>query len=111
MEVPLPHSVEQILQKICMEQQQSPPDAQARRQLASVGEDSALDILREISRIKIRNLSALINYMATKAPQGYTICFVFFFLSTFVRRGEVLGAVLLPRKTVGGRRVNKFACV
>lgn len=79
MEVSLPHSVEQMLQRICTEQQQPPPEAHTRRNLASLGEESTLELLREISHLKIRNLSALINYMVGKAAQGSTICFVFFF--------------------------------
>lgn len=79
MEVSLPHSVEQMLQRICTEQQQPPPEAHTRRNLASLGEESALELLRKISHLKIRNLSALINYMVGKAAQGSTICFVFFF--------------------------------
>ncbi|XP_034699033.1 probable RNA-dependent RNA polymerase 5 isoform X1 [Vitis riparia] len=70
MEVSLPHSVEQMLQRICTEQQQPPPEAHTRRNLASLGEESALELLRKISHLKIRNLSALISYMVGKAAQG-----------------------------------------
>ncbi|RVW38316.1 putative RNA-dependent RNA polymerase 3 [Vitis vinifera] len=69
MEVSLPHSVEQMLQRICTEQQQPPPEAHTRRNLASLGEESTLELLRKISHLKIRNLSALINYMVGKAAQ------------------------------------------
>lgn len=78
MEISLPHSVEQMLLKICTEQQQPPADALARRQLALLGEESALKLLREISRIPIRNISALIQYMAKQVSQSNAICFVFF---------------------------------
>ncbi|KAK0572519.1 hypothetical protein LWI29_032755 [Acer saccharum] len=52
-EVSLPNSVEHLINKICEEQSQPPPDHQVRRKLASVGEEVALDILRFIATKKI----------------------------------------------------------
>ncbi|TXG61454.1 hypothetical protein EZV62_012817 [Acer yangbiense] len=53
-QVSLPNSVELLMNKICGEQSQPPPDHQARRMLASVGEEKALDILRFIAAKKIQ---------------------------------------------------------
>ncbi|KAJ4708521.1 RNA-dependent RNA polymerase [Melia azedarach] len=53
-QVPLPHSVEQLILKICADQDQPPPDAGARRGLASLGEEGALEVLRTIAGQKIK---------------------------------------------------------
>ncbi|KAI9192350.1 hypothetical protein LWI28_021583 [Acer negundo] len=63
-QVSLPHSVEQLMSKICVEQSQPPPDPSARRMLASLGEESALEILRLIAKSKIRHtFSGFITHM------------------------------------------------
>ncbi|XP_023006718.1 probable RNA-dependent RNA polymerase 5 isoform X2 [Cucurbita maxima] len=67
-EVPLPPSVEQFLLQICVQQNQPPPDAKARRALASLGEEMALDSLRKISSCSIRNLSGFIMHMVRNDP-------------------------------------------
>ncbi|KAK1592184.1 hypothetical protein Q3G72_020916 [Acer saccharum] len=63
-QVSLPHSVEHLMSKICVEQSQPPPDPSARRMLASLGEESALEILRSIAKSKIRHtFSGFITHM------------------------------------------------
>jgi hypothetical protein len=67
-QVALPDKVEQLLQKICKDQKQAPPRADVRQKLASLGEEAALGILREISASSIRkSLGGFILYMINKA--------------------------------------------
>ncbi|XP_062149198.1 probable RNA-dependent RNA polymerase 5 isoform X1 [Alnus glutinosa] len=67
-QVALPDKVEQLLQKICREQNQAPPNADVRQKLASLGEEAALDILRVISASVIRkSLGGFIVHMIDKA--------------------------------------------
>jgi uncharacterized membrane protein YsdA (DUF1294 family) len=70
-QVALPDAVEQLLQNICTTQKQAPPGADVRQKLASLGEEAALGILREISGTVIRkSLGGFILYMIDKAsPQ------------------------------------------
>ncbi|KAG5559291.1 hypothetical protein RHGRI_008991 [Rhododendron griersonianum] len=64
----LPPSVEQIIQRICAEQCQTPPDAEVRWQLDQLGEEASLDILRKIYTQSVRkSLSADIVFMAKNA--------------------------------------------
>ncbi|KAI8565472.1 hypothetical protein RHMOL_Rhmol03G0262000 [Rhododendron molle] len=64
----LPPSVEQMIQRICAEQCQTPPDAAVRWQLDQLGEKASLDILRKISTQSVReSLSADIVFMAQNA--------------------------------------------
>ncbi|XP_028092005.1 probable RNA-dependent RNA polymerase 5 isoform X2 [Camellia sinensis] len=64
-EVRLPQSVESMLQKICIEQFQSPPDTSVRKQLELLGEEVSLEILGIICTQKIRkSLSGFIMYLA-----------------------------------------------
>lgn len=66
-EVPLPESVEKMLQRICLQQSQPPANATARRLLLSQGEQSALALLRTVSNSKIKKtLSAYIIYLANQ---------------------------------------------
>ncbi|XP_042480809.1 probable RNA-dependent RNA polymerase 3, partial [Macadamia integrifolia] len=69
--VPLPASVEQVLTTICERHSISPPDVVgAKRQLASLGEEDSLTILRKISNsTHIRTLTGYIIYM-TKSARG-----------------------------------------
>ncbi|KAE7998673.1 hypothetical protein FH972_003192 [Carpinus fangiana] len=72
-QVPLPVAVERLLQNICTTQKQAPPGADVRQKLASLGEEAALGILREISGSIIRkSLGGFILYMIDKAssPQA-----------------------------------------
>ena len=63
-QVPLPSSVETLIERICREQNQSPPDSTVRQKLADIGEQQALLILDKISKNKIhKSLSAYILYM------------------------------------------------
>ncbi|KAH9800961.1 putative RNA-dependent RNA polymerase 3 [Citrus sinensis] len=65
--VSLPLSVEQLISKIYTEQNKLPPDDGARRSLASLGEDAALDVLRTIASDKIKySFSGYINYLVKK---------------------------------------------
>ncbi|KAI9128687.1 hypothetical protein K1719_000170 [Acacia pycnantha] len=70
--VPLPDSVERLLESICSEQKQAPPSSQVRRELANIGEELAVDILKLISQAKVRSsLSGFIMHMIRspkKAP-------------------------------------------
>ncbi|KAI8565476.1 hypothetical protein RHMOL_Rhmol03G0262200 [Rhododendron molle] len=64
----LPASVEQMIQRICEEQRQEPPDAKVRRELDQLGEEASLDILRKISTRTIRkSLSGFIVHLANEA--------------------------------------------
>ncbi|KAF7813875.1 putative RNA-dependent RNA polymerase 5 [Senna tora] len=68
-QVPLPDSVEQLLDRICSEQNQTPPDSDLRHQLAALGEESASHILSIIASHTIRySLSRYIKYMMHKVP-------------------------------------------
>lgn len=61
----LPECVEEMLNRICLEKQQDPPDENARRNLAEVGEETAIDIVSRIyySNQPIRtNLSRYITW-------------------------------------------------
>ncbi|KAL1289441.1 probable RNA-dependent RNA polymerase 3 isoform X4 [Arachis hypogaea] len=61
--VPLPASVDNLLERICKEQNQSPPDSKVRRKLAEIDEQEALNLLNKISNSKIKSLSAFILYL------------------------------------------------
>lgn len=62
-EVPLPQSVEQLIHQICIQQNQTPPGADLRRELASIGEEASVQLLRKIASTKIqKNLYACIRY-------------------------------------------------
>nr|GMD52422.1 probable RNA-dependent RNA polymerase 3 isoform X1 [Ipomoea batatas] len=66
---PLPPPVEALLQEICREQSQEPPDAEVRRRLADIGEDGAIKILKRISCCTIRHLSSFIIFMVNRYPE------------------------------------------
>lgn len=71
-QVPLPQSVENMIEKICLEKQQDRPDYCARRKLAEIGEDKAYEIVRRIyySKQPIRtNLSRYIIWFVD-SPQS-----------------------------------------
>lgn len=53
-EVPLPPPVQDLLDRICREQSQTPPNFEVRQKLASVGEDEALRVLGIIAGSKIK---------------------------------------------------------
>ncbi|RYR07404.1 hypothetical protein HN51_071030 [Arachis hypogaea] len=75
--VPLPASVDNLLERICKEQNQSPPDSKVRRMLAEIGEQEALNLLNKISNSKIKStLSAFIVYLikqstASSSPSSF----------------------------------------
>ncbi|XP_031256497.1 probable RNA-dependent RNA polymerase 5 [Pistacia vera] len=63
-QVPVPHSVEQLIHEICTNQKKQPPDAEARHALASLGEEEALNVLRTIAGQTIRySFSGFIKYL------------------------------------------------
>ncbi|KAI4350804.1 hypothetical protein L6164_005219 [Bauhinia variegata] len=65
--VPLPQSVESLLDRICSDQNQTPPDSTVRRALADIGEQEALEILKIISSETIRrSLNGFIMHMINK---------------------------------------------
>ncbi|CAL5400221.1 unnamed protein product [Camellia sinensis] len=72
-EVRLPPSVQSMLQKICIEQCQSPPDTSVRKQLELLGEEVSLEILRKISTHKIyKTLSGFIMHLAKNYARAPT---------------------------------------
>ncbi|KAI4350803.1 hypothetical protein L6164_005218 [Bauhinia variegata] len=65
--VPIPQSVESLLDRICSDQNQIPPDSTVRRALADIGEQEALEILKIISSETIRlSLNGFIMHMINK---------------------------------------------
>lgn len=65
----LPSSVEKLVKQICIEQSlQCQLDPIAKRRLVAIGEQLAIDLLKQISNSKIRNLNALIMYMLKQPP-------------------------------------------
>ncbi|XP_020536474.1 probable RNA-dependent RNA polymerase 5 isoform X3 [Jatropha curcas] len=65
--VQLPPSVEQLIAEICTKQQQPRLGNQARRELASIGEDEALEILRTISSTEIKKtFDGFVFYLVKK---------------------------------------------
>lgn len=65
---PLPRSVEKMIRVICKEQSQSPPEVEARRELAFLGEEESLKILAKIRASKIREtFTGFIIFMARKS--------------------------------------------
>ncbi|KAK1397076.1 RNA-dependent RNA polymerase [Heracleum sosnowskyi] len=62
-EAPLPLRVERMIEKICFEQCQPGPDRDARKILASIGEDKSIHMLTIISQRKIKTFSGFIKYM------------------------------------------------
>ncbi|XP_054786888.1 probable RNA-dependent RNA polymerase 3 isoform X2 [Prosopis cineraria] len=70
--VALSDSVERLLDSICREQNQAPPSPQVRRELASVGEELALDILTRISLTKVRHSLASFIIFMIRSPKKVT---------------------------------------
>ncbi|WCJ42551.1 RNA-dependent RNA polymerase family protein [Euphorbia peplus] len=63
----LPLAVEQLISKICMEQNQPPLQPSIRRELALLGEEEALDILRTIASIHIKKtFDGFVRYMINR---------------------------------------------
>ncbi|RWW09881.1 hypothetical protein BHE74_00012896 [Ensete ventricosum] len=62
----LPSAVEDLIEWICREKSLLPPDPVARKALAGLGEAAAVDVLRKVASCRIKNLSALIMYMASR---------------------------------------------
>ncbi|XP_074344094.1 uncharacterized protein LOC141683303 [Apium graveolens] len=52
-----------MIEKICYEQNQPPPDADARKILGSIGQDNSVHMLTIISQTRIRTFSGFIKYM------------------------------------------------
>lgn len=66
----LPQAVEQLIEQICREQNQTPPETEVRHELALVGEEEAVNLLRKIAASTIKKtLSAFIMYMIRNAKQ------------------------------------------
>ncbi|XP_062090886.1 probable RNA-dependent RNA polymerase 5 isoform X2 [Humulus lupulus] len=65
--VPLPRSVEEMLERICLSQNLAPADDLARRKLAAAGEELALEKLRRIANCKVKNLSKFIMHMLSQS--------------------------------------------
>ncbi|XP_019052370.1 PREDICTED: probable RNA-dependent RNA polymerase 3 isoform X1 [Nelumbo nucifera] len=78
-EVPLPVSVEEMLRTICEQQSLPPAEMSARRELALLGEEASLQLLRRISGQRIRSLTGFIIYMArsvcTTVSSRKSVCF------------------------------------
>ena len=61
--IPLPERVETMIEQICKEQKQPHPDADARKILASIGEEKSLHMLTNISQTRIKkSFSGFIKY-------------------------------------------------
>lgn len=67
-EVFLPQSVHNLLRQICIEKNQPWPDADVRRELASLSEEKALEVLHSIYNNSqyIRTLNGFIKFMIRK---------------------------------------------
>ncbi|KAM6599582.1 hypothetical protein CsatA_019191 [Cannabis sativa] len=65
--VPLPRSVEEILDKICFTQHLLKADDLARQKLAAAGEELALEKLRILATRKVDNLSKYIMFMFSQS--------------------------------------------
>ncbi|XP_030527505.1 probable RNA-dependent RNA polymerase 5 [Rhodamnia argentea] len=52
--VPLPLSIEDAMRRICIDQNQPPPNVSTRRKLASLSEEAALRVLRSTAATKIK---------------------------------------------------------
>ncbi|WOG92878.1 hypothetical protein DCAR_0312155 [Daucus carota subsp. sativus] len=62
--IPLPERVETMIEQICKEQKQPHPDADARKILASIGEEKSLHMLTIISQTQIKKtFSGFIKYL------------------------------------------------
>lgn len=69
--VPLPPKVDEILQIICAEQNQQPASPHVRRQLVTLGEEEALNLLKKIRGQPIKkNLNACIQYFIKNYRTG-----------------------------------------
>lgn len=66
--VALPQAVEQLIEQICRDQNQLPPNVGVRQKLALIGEEEAVQVLRNISAWKItKSLSGCIMHMIRKS--------------------------------------------
>ncbi|XP_030952375.1 probable RNA-dependent RNA polymerase 5 isoform X2 [Quercus lobata] len=69
----LPQAVEQLIEQICREQNQTPPGTEVRQELALLGEEEAVNLLRIIAASTIKKtLSAFIMYMIRKPKQPHS---------------------------------------
>ncbi|KAK1360290.1 RNA-dependent RNA polymerase [Heracleum sosnowskyi] len=62
-EVELPVKVQRMIEMICYEQFQPPPDDDARKVLASIGQENSIHMLTLISQKRIKTFSGLIKHM------------------------------------------------
>ncbi|XP_071911032.1 probable RNA-dependent RNA polymerase 5 isoform X1 [Coffea arabica] len=71
-QVPLPPKVEEVINRICAEKHHDPPDHLARKKLAQVGEEAALDVVRRIYNTPnpIRTLSGYITHLVNQSDCG-----------------------------------------
>ncbi|KAI3810840.1 hypothetical protein L1987_20463 [Smallanthus sonchifolius] len=67
-EVPLPFSVDQLIEEICVQKLLPLPDVAARRSLSKICEESAIDVLKRISTTSTRiyNFSGFIVFMVNR---------------------------------------------
>ncbi|XP_023915657.2 LOW QUALITY PROTEIN: probable RNA-dependent RNA polymerase 5 [Quercus suber] len=71
--VVLPQAVEQLIQQICREQNQTPPLTDVRQELALLGEEEAVNLLRKIAASPIKKtLTHFIMFMIRKAKQPHS---------------------------------------
>ena len=69
----LPQAVEQLIEQICREQNQTTPGTEVRQELALLGEEAAVNLLRIIAASTIKKtLSAFIMYMIRKPKQPHS---------------------------------------
>ncbi|MED6131270.1 hypothetical protein PIB30_008310 [Stylosanthes scabra] len=72
--VPLPSSVENLIEQICREQKKPPLDSILRKELADIGEEQALDILNYIKEREIKSFGGYVHCMVNskKSSSSYT---------------------------------------
>uniref|UniRef100_A0A2N9HUS3 RDRP3-5 N-terminal domain-containing protein n=1 Tax=Fagus sylvatica TaxID=28930 RepID=A0A2N9HUS3_FAGSY len=72
--VALPQAVEQLIEQICRDQNQLPPNVGVRQKLALIGEEEAVQVLRNISAWKItKSLSGIIMNMIRKSKSNIEV--------------------------------------
>ncbi|CAH9143443.1 unnamed protein product [Cuscuta epithymum] len=100
LESPLPPAVEALLQKICSEQSQVPPDVVLRRRLAAIGEEGAKEILKRVAARNVRSLSGFIVYMLNRYPE----CLREDSISPAGKSAEKRNPIISPPKALEGTR-------
>ncbi|KAJ7973801.1 RNA-dependent RNA polymerase [Quillaja saponaria] len=70
---PLPQSVQQLVTRICADQNQRPPEPDVRQKLAQIGEERAVELLKKIASTKIKkSLSGFIIHMINNGSPDHS---------------------------------------